>query len=258
VDELIAVEKLAQFRRMGELFRDFSFDTISGAGPNGAIVHYRSSPRTNRKLQAGELFLLDSGAQYLDGTTDITRTIAIGTPTPEMRDRFTRVLKGHIALGAAKFPRGTSGSQLDALARRALWEVGLDYDHGTGHGVGSYLAVHEGPHRISKVPNRVALLPGMIVSNEPGYYKTGAYGIRVENLVAVQTEPVSEGGLPMLSFETLTMAPIDLRLVDTKIMTADEIAWLDAYHQRVRESLTPLLDAPTATWLAQATRPLGA
>ncbi|QEX15828.1 Xaa-Pro aminopeptidase [Hypericibacter terrae] len=258
VDELIAVEKLAQFRRMGELFRDFSFDTISGAGPNGAIVHYRSSPRTNRKLQAGELFLLDSGAQYLDGTTDITRTIAIGTPSPEMRDRFTRVLKGHIALGAAKFPRGTSGSQLDALARRALWEVGLDYDHGTGHGVGSYLAVHEGPHRISKVPNRVALLPGMIVSNEPGYYKTGAYGIRVENLVAVRSEPASEGGLPMLSFETITLAPIDRRLVETKIMTADEIAWLDAYHQRVRESLTPLLDAPTATWLAQATRPVGA
>jgi Xaa-Pro aminopeptidase len=258
VDELIAVEKLAQFRRMGELFRDFSFDTISGAGPNGAIVHYRSSPRTNRKLQAGELFLLDSGAQYLDGTTDITRTIAIGTPTPEMRDRFTRVLKGHIALGAAKFPRGTSGSQLDALARRALWEVGLDYDHGTGHGVGSYLAVHEGPHRISKVPNRVALLPGMIVSNEPVYYKTVAYGIRVENLVAVRAEPAPEGGLPMLSFETITLAPIDRRLVETKIMTADEIAWLDAYHQRVRESLTPLLDAPTATWLAQATRPLGA
>jgi Xaa-Pro aminopeptidase len=258
VDELTAVEKLAQFRRMGELFRDFSFDTISGAGPNGAIVHYRSSPRTNRKLQAGELFLLDSGAQYLDGTTDITRTVAIGVPTPEMRDRFTRVLKGHIALSAAKFPRGTSGSQLDALARRALWEAGLDYDHGTGHGVGSYLAVHEGPHRISKVPNRVALLPGMIVSNEPGYYKTGAYGIRVENLVAVQLEPAPEGGMPMLSFETLTLAPIDRRLVETKIMTADEIAWLDAYHQRVRESLTPLLDAPTATWLAQATRPVGA
>jgi Xaa-Pro aminopeptidase len=258
IDELAAVEKLAQFRRMGELFRDFSFDTISGAGPNGAIVHYRSSPRTNRKLQQGELFLLDSGAQYLDGTTDITRTVPIGTPTPEMRDRFTRVLKGHIALGSARFPRGTSGSQLDVLARRALWEVGLDYDHGTGHGVGSYLAVHEGPHRISKVPNRVALLPGMIVSNEPGYYKTGAYGIRVENLVAVQAEPALAGGMPMLSFETLTMAPIDLRLVDTKIMTADEIAWLDAYHQRVRESLTPLLDAPTATWLAQATRPVGA
>ena len=258
VDELAAVEKLAQFRRMGELFRDFSFDTISGAGPNGAIVHYRSSPRTNRKLQQGELFLLDSGAQYLDGTTDITRTVAIGRPTPEMRDRFTRVLRGHIALGAARFPRGTSGSQLDTLARRALWEVGLDYDHGTGHGVGSYLAVHEGPHRISKVPNRVALLPGMIVSNEPGYYKTGAYGIRVENLVAVQAEPAVEDGLPMLSFETLTLVPIDRRLVEPKIMSAEEIAWLDAYHQRVRESLTPLLDAPTATWLAQATQPAGA
>ena len=258
IDELTAVEKLAQLRRMGELFRDFSFDTISGAGPNGAIVHYRSSPRTNRKLQAGELFLVDSGAQYLDGTTDITRTVAIGAPTPEMRDRFTRVLKGHIALGSVRFPRGTSGSQLDTLARRALWEVGLDYDHGTGHGVGSYLAVHEGPHRISKVPNRVALLPGMIVSNEPGYYKTGAYGIRVENLVAVQSEPALAGGMPMLSFETLTLVPIDLRLVEPKIMTADEIAWLDAYHQRVRESLTPLLDAPTATWLAQATRPVGA
>jgi Xaa-Pro aminopeptidase len=262
VDELQAAERLAEFRRMGELFRDFSFDTIPGSGPNGAIVHYHASPRTNRRLQPGELFLLDSGAQYLDGTTDITRTVAIGAPAPEMRDRFTRVLEGHIALGSARFPRGTTGSQLDVLARRALWDVGLDYDHGTGHGVGSYLGVHEGPQRISKLPNRVPLLPGMIVSNEPGYYKTGAYGIRIENLIVVvpaaPSEPAREGELPMLGFETITLAPIDLALVEPALMTPAEIAWLDAYHARVRETLTPLLDSETAAWLAQATRPVGA
>ncbi|MFZ5790705.1 MAG: aminopeptidase P family protein [Pseudomonadota bacterium] len=262
VDELEAAERLAAFRREGELFRDFSFDTIPGSGPNGAIVHYHASPRTNRRLRPGELFLLDSGAQYLDGTTDITRTVAIGAPAPEMRDRFTRVLKGHIALGSARFPRGTTGSQLDVLARRALWDVGLDYDHGTGHGVGSYLAVHEGPQRISKLPNRVPLLPGMIVSNEPGYYKTGAYGIRIENLIVVvpaaTTEPPREGELPMLGFETITLAPIDLALVEPALMTPAEIAWLDAYHARVRETLTPLLDRETAAWLAGAARPVGA
>src|SRR5215470_14388247 len=179
VDELAAVDKLAQFRRAGDLFRDFSFDTISGAGPNGAIVHYRSSPRTNRPLKSGEPYLVDSGAQYVDGTTDITRTVAIGPQSAEAKDRFTRVLKGHIALALARFPRGTTGSQLDSLARYALWQAGLDYDHGTGHGVGSFLSVHEGPQRISKIPNRVALEPGMIISNEPGYYKDGEYGIRI-------------------------------------------------------------------------------
>jgi len=256
--EMDAVARLAAFRRENEHFRDFSFDTISGAGPNGAIVHYRVSERTNRPIRTGELFLLDSGGQYLDGTTDITRTVAIGEPSAEARDRFTRVLKGHIALGSARFPRGTTGSQLDALARASLWQAGLDYDHGTGHGVGSYLGVHEGPQRISKVPNRVPLLPGMIVSNEPGYYKTGAYGIRIENLVVVVPIPAApEGGPEMLGFETLTLAPIDRNLVDLTLMTAADVAWLDAYHARVRESLTPLVDAKTAVWLARATAPLG-
>jgi Xaa-Pro aminopeptidase len=256
VDELGAAEKLADFRRAGEYFRDFSFDTISGAGPNGAIVHYRSTPRTNRKLQPGELYLVDSGAQYFDGTTDITRTIAIGAPTAEMRERFTRVLKGHVALAMARFPRGTTGSALDTIARYALWQAGLDYDHGTGHGVGSFLSVHEGPQRISKLPNRVALEPGMIVSNEPGYYKTGGYGIRIENLVTVIEDSRPGDERPMLAFETLTLAPIDRRLVDKSLLTPAEIGWLDAYHARVRDALSPKLDAETAAWLAEVAAPI--
>ena len=254
--EIDAAERLAQFRRENELFRDFSFDTISGAGPNGAIVHYRVTPETNRQIKAGELYLIDSGAQYLDGTTDITRTLAVGTPTAEMRDRFTRVLKGHIALGSARFPRGTTGSQLDALARTALWAAGIDYDHGTGHGVGSYLGVHEGPQRISKIPNRVPLDVGMIVSNEPGFYKTGGYGIRIENLVTVIEAPVEGGERPMLAFETLTLAPIDRNLVEPSLLTPAEIAWLDGYHARVRDVIGPLVDPDTAKWLGEATRPL--
>jgi Xaa-Pro aminopeptidase len=256
VDELTAAARLAQFRRAGDLFRDFSFDTISGAGPNGAIVHYRSSERTNRPLTLGEPYLVDSGAQYVDGTTDITRTVAIGPQSAEAKDRFTRVLKGHIALALARFPKGTTGSQLDSLARYALWQAGLDYDHGTGHGVGSFLSVHEGPQRISKIPNRVALEPGMIVSNEPGYYKTGAYGIRIENLVTVIEDPRPGDERPMLAFETLTLAPIDRNLVDKSLLTPAEIAWLDAYHARVREVLSPKLDAATAAWLGQATAPI--
>jgi Xaa-Pro aminopeptidase len=200
------------------------------------------------------LYLVDSGAQYLDGTTDVTRTVAIGSADAEQRDRFTRVLKGHIALAMARFPKGTTGSQLDALARHALWQVGLDFDHGTGHGVGSYLSVHEGPHRISKVPNTVALQPGMIVSNEPGYYKTGAYGIRIENLVAVrELEPLPGAERPMLGFETLTLAPIDRALVEPKLLSDDELAWLNAYHARVRDTLTPLVDSGTAAWLKSVT-----
>jgi Xaa-Pro aminopeptidase len=256
VDELGAVAKLADFRRSGEFFRDFSFDTISGAASNGAIVHYRSTEATNRPLKKGELYLVDSGAQYLDGTTDITRTVAIGKPTAEMKDRFTRVLKGHIALGMARFPRGTTGSALDALARYSLWQVGLDYDHGTGHGVGSFLSVHEGPQRISKAPSRVALEPGMIISNEPGYYKTGAYGIRIENLVTVVEDPRSGDERPMLAFETITMAPIDRHLIDKKLLTQDEIAWLDAYHARVREALLPKADSVTAAFIEEATKPI--
>ncbi len=253
--EIEAADRLAEFRGGGEHFRDFSFDTISGAGPNGAIVHYRATPASNRRLEPGMLYLVDSGAQYLDGTTDVTRTVAIGRPTPEQRDRFTRVLKGHIAIATARFPQGTTGAQLDGFARRPLWDVGLDYDHGTGHGVGSYLGVHEGPQRISKLPSIIALRPGMIVSNEPGYYKTAGYGIRIENLVVVTVLPGLPGGeREMLGFETLTLAPIDLEVVDTALLDAREIDWLNAYHARVRETLTPLVDAATAAWLKDATR----
>jgi len=256
--EIEAGERLLASRREHASFRDLSFDTISGAGSNGAVIHYKATPRTERRLRAGELYLVDSGAQYPDGTTDVTRTVALGEPTAEMRDRFTRVLKGHIALATVRFPRGTTGSQLDVLARRPLWQAGLDYDHGTGHGVGSYLGVHEGPQRISKVLNRVALEPGMIVSNEPGYYKAGAYGIRIENLVAVVECPRCEGAeTDMLGFETLTLAPIDLRLVEPTLMTAEETAWLDTYHARVRAAHRGSLDAETAAWLEAATHPLG-
>jgi Xaa-Pro aminopeptidase len=258
IGEIEAAERLHALRRAGEKFRDLSFDTISGAGSNGAIVHYRASPSSERKLAAGELYLVDSGAQYLDGTTDVTRTLAIGAPSAEMRDRFTRVLKGHIALALARFPEGTTGSQLDTLARASLWQAGLDYDHGTGHGVGSFLGVHEGPQRISKAGSSVALKPGMIVSNEPGYYKTGAYGIRIENLVAVvpmEAAPCKAGEPErrLLGFETLTLAPIDLDLVEPSLLTREEIAWLDAYHARVRATLTPLVDPETARWLDGAT-----
>jgi Xaa-Pro aminopeptidase len=256
LSEIAASDRLEAIRREGEHFRDLSFSTISGAGSNGAIVHYRAMPETEKRLEPGTLYLLDSGAQYLDGTTDVTRTVAIGEPSAEMCDRFTRVLKGHIALALARFPKGTTGTQLDAFARRALWQKGLDYDHGTGHGVGSYLGVHEGPQRISKAPNGQALLPGMIVSNEPGYYKTGAYGIRIENLVLVQpAEGSSER--EMLGFETLTLAPIDRNLIEPALLEDEEIAWLDAYHARVRETLTPLVDPATAHWLAATTAPIG-
>ena len=248
---------LERMRSENEHFQGLSFPTISGSGPNGAIVHYRVTEQTNRDLDQGSLLLVDSGGQYLDGTTDITRTIAIGTPDDEMRDNFTRVLKGHIALATATFPKGTTGSQLDVLARLPLWQVGLDYDHGTGHGVGAYLSVHEGPQRISKMPNSVALLPGMIISNEPGYYKTGAYGIRLENLVAVkdadmEIEPEKE----MLEFETLSLAPFDRNAINTDLLNVDEIAWVNSYHQRVCDQVGPLLDKDTLAWLEQATAPL--
>jgi len=257
VTEIEAAEALAAFRRADPLFRDHAFDTISGAGEHGAIVHYRVNEGSNRDLRLGELYLVDSGGQYLDGTTDITRTLPVGTPTTEQRSRYTLVLKGHIALALARFPEGTSGSQIDALARRPLWSAGLDYDHGTGHGVGSYLGVHEGPQRISKRPSSVALAPGMICSNEPGYYKSGAYGIRIENLVAVMA--LDGGGpdsRPMLGFETLTLAPYCRALIDTEILSLDEIAWIDSYHARVRDTLSPHLDAETARWLARETAPL--
>lgn len=257
--EIEAAERLLAFRKDDAAFRGTSFDTISGAGANGAIVHYRVSPETERRLETGSLFLVDSGGQYPDGTTDVTRTVAIGAPSEEMRDRFTRVLKGHIAIATARFPMGTTGNQLDTLARAALWRAGLDYDHGTGHGVGSYLGVHEGPQRISKAANGVALEPGMIVSNEPGYYKTGAYGIRIENLVVVvESEPEGPGGgeRPLLAFETLTLAPIDRALIVASMLDAEELDWLNAYQARVRETLTPLVDADTARWLDQVCQPI--
>ena len=258
INELGAVERLAAMRAGGAHYRGPSFDTISGAGANGAIVHYRVTEESNRTLEPGTLYLVDSGGQYMDGTTDVTRTVAIGRPEPEHRDRFTRVLRGHIALATARFPRGTTGAQLDALARQFLWQAGLDYDHGTGHGVGHYLNVHEGPQRISRMGSAAALAPGMVVSNEPGYYKTGAYGIRIENLVAVKEADDSDEGF--LGFETLTLAPIDRTLIDPAMLTADERAWLDAYHARVAETLAPLLadDAATLAWLRAATAPLTA
>ncbi len=254
--EIEVSDRLQALREETGKLRDLSFDTISGAGPNGAIVHYRASEATERPLEPGSLYLVDSGAQYRDGTTDITRTVAIGTPSPEMRDRFTRVLKGHIALATARFPVGTSGSQLDALARYALWQIGLDYDHGTGHGVGAYLSVHEGPHRISKMPNTVALQPGMIVSNEPGYYKAGGYGIRIENLIAVKEAEIEGADRRYLEFETLTLAPIDLACVEPNLLTEAERQWLNDYHRRVRETVEPEADEATRAWLAEATRPI--
>jgi Xaa-Pro aminopeptidase len=255
--EIDAVAALESFRRETGLLKDISFPTIAGAGPDGAIVHYRVTTRTNRAIAPGELFLIDSGAQYEDGTTDITRTVAVGEPTAEMRDRFTRVLKGHIAIARAVFPDGTSGAQLDSFARQFLWSEGLDFDHGTGHGVGSYLSVHEGPARISKLGS-AALKRGMILSNEPGYYKSGAYGIRIENLVlVVEAPPVAGAEKALNAFETLTLAPIDRRLIVAEMLTAEETAWLDGYHARVCETLAPLVDAETRGWLVAATRPLG-
>jgi Xaa-Pro aminopeptidase len=254
--EIDAVEALETFRRDGGLLKDISFPTIAGSGPNGAIVHYRVTAKTNRKIAPGELFLIDSGAQFQDGTTDITRTVAVGEPTPEMRDRFTRVLKGHVAIARAVFPDGVQGSQLDSFARAHLWAAGLDFDHGTGHGVGSYLSVHEGPARIAKLGTS-PLMRGMILSNEPGYYKTGHYGIRIENLVLVTEAPAVPGAeKPLNCLETLTFAPIDRRLIDLDLMEGAEIDWLNAYHAEVREKLSPHLAAETAAWLAESTAPL--
>ena len=261
IDEVTAAKKLEECRRQnaaksGMKLEDISFDTISGSGPNGAIVHYHVTQSTNRILGDGELFLVDSGGQYLDGTTDITRTVPIGEPTKEMRRAFTLVLKGMIAISRAKFPEGTRGVDLDVLARRALWEAGLDYAHGTGHGVGSFLSVHEGPQSISK-RGMEPLLAGMILSNEPGYYKTGAYGIRIENLVLVEPTQIPTGGeIAMHGFETLTLCPIDRRLIDTDLLERAELQWLDAYHARVWDELSPLLAPSPRSWLRRVTKPL--
>ncbi len=261
LDEIAAAQALERFRAEagtedGTPLADIAFDTISGAGPNGAIIHYRVTESTNRWIEPGMLYLVDSGAQYRDGTTDITRTVAIGAPTAEMRDRFTRVLKGHVAVATARFPRGTTGAQIDVLARRALWQAGLDFDHGTGHGVGAFLSVHEGPARISKA-GTVPLEPGMLLSNEPGYYKAGAYGIRLENLVVVTEPEYLEGGeRPMMGFETLTLAPFDRRLIEPSLLDPAERQWIDDYHRRVRETLLPRLVGADAAYLEQATKDL--
>lgn len=254
--EIDAVEALETFRRETGALKDVSFPTIAGAGPNGAIVHYRVTRKTNRRIVPGDLLLIDSGAQYEDGTTDVTRTIAIGNPTPEMRNRFTRVLRGHIAIARAAFPDGTTGAQLDTLARQFLWQAGLDFEHGTGHGVGSYLSVHEGPARISKL-GTTPLKRGMILSNEPGYYKPGGFGIRIENLELVVEAKIDGAEKPMNGFDTLTLAPIDRRLIDIALLSDDEQLWVDAYHVRVRTEIRALLqDEATKVWLDAATEPL--
>ena len=256
VTEIGAAKALETFRRETGALRDLSFPAISGFGPHSALPHYRVSEASDLPIGKG-MFLIDSGAQYEDGTTDITRTVAVGKPTAEMRDRFTRVLKGHIAIARAVFPSGATGAQIDSFARVALWEAGLDFDHGTGHGIGSYLSVHEGPQRIAKTGTQ-PLLRGMIVSNEPGYYKEGAFGIRIENLIVVEPRVIAGAERQMLGFETISFAPIDLTLVEPRLMTPIEIRWLDAYHAQVRKLLSGLLDAPTRAWLAKATRKVAA
>jgi len=253
--EIDAAKTLEGYRRATGSLTDLSFDSISGAGSNGAVVHYRVTQSTNRPIVNDEIFLIDSGGQYPDGTTDVTRTMIIGKSTPEMRDRFTRVLKGHISLATVKFPEGTTGAALDAFARRPLWDAGLDYEHGTGHGVGSYLSVHEGPQNISKRPIGQSLKPGMICSNEPGYYKAGEYGIRIENLIVVTDGKEIPGGEKrMMEFETITFAPIDLDLVEPSLLTDGERAWLNDYHAKVRAKIGPQVDDETRVWLANATR----
>jgi Xaa-Pro aminopeptidase len=253
--EIDAVEALETFRRDSGALKDVSFPTIAGTGPNGAIVHYRVTRKSNRRISPGDLLLIDSGAQYEDGTTDVTRTIAIGAPTEEMRDRFTRVLRGHIAIACAVFPDGTTGAQIDTLARQFLWRAGIDFDHGTGHGVGSYLSVHEGPARISKL-GTMPLRRGMILSNEPGYYKTDGFGIRIENLELVVGTDIAGAEKQVNAFQTLTLAPIDRRLVDLNMLGRQELSWLNDYHARVRHEVRASLDDATKVWLDAATAPL--
>ncbi|WP_371036726.1 aminopeptidase P family protein [Rhodosalinus sp. FB01] len=255
--EIEAVTKLEESRRATGKLEDISFDTISCAGPHGAIMHYRVTEETNRPLKAGELYLVDSGGQYLDGTTDITRTVAIGTPTEEMRACYTRVLQGLITLSRLRWPAGLAGRDLDALARMPLWLAGQDYAHGTGHGVGAYLSVHEGPQKIARA-GEAELLPGMILSNEPGFYREGAFGIRLENLIVVEDAPELPGGsvAKMLRFHTLTYVPFERRLVEAEMLHGPERAWLNAYHALVRSKIGPRLGSAAKTWLDAATAPI--
>jgi Xaa-Pro aminopeptidase len=252
--EIDAVAALENERAKTGLLKDVSFTTIAGAGPNAALPHYRVTEASNRRIEPG-VFLVDSGGQYEDGTTDITRTMAIGEPTAEMRDRYTRVLKGHVAISRAVFVKGTSGAQLDALARLPLWQAGLDFDHGTGHGVGSYLSVHEGPQRLSKL-GTTPLEPGMILSNEPGYYKEGEYGIRIENLIIVEERQIPGGDRTIYGFETITWAPYERALIETSLLDGGEIAWINAYHAEVWSKLAPRVEGETKAWLEQACLPL--
>jgi Xaa-Pro aminopeptidase len=261
--ELSAAAQLRAFREATGMLKDLSFDTISAAGPNGASPHYKVDEKSNRRIDPNSIYLVDSGGQYLDGTTDVTRTIWVGPgePTAEMKDRYTRVLKGHIALALAVFPEGTRGAQLDTLARAALWQAGIDYAHGTGHGVGSFLAVHEGPQRIGKFSGGQAgtdepLQAGMILSNEPGYYKQGEYGIRIENLILVEEREIACAEGRYFGFETLTFAPIDKALVDTSLLTRDELRWWDDYHAKVLEIVAPQLDGDALAWVTEACSPL--
>ncbi|MBV1863128.1 MAG: aminopeptidase P family protein [Rhodobacteraceae bacterium] len=255
VMEIDVAQKLEGFRAASGHLRNISFDTICGSGPNGAIVHYRVNEDSNRRIATGDILLVDSGAQYLDGTTDITRTMAIGPPPPEAVRAFTLVLKGMIAISKQRFPKGLAGRDLDALARAALWQNGMDYDHGTGHGVGVFLSVHEGPQRISKVSHE-PLQAGMILSNEPGYYREGAFGIRIENLIVVQDAPALGDNRKMLQFETLTWAPIDRNLIDLALLDDVERQWLNRYHAETMSKIAPLCSDATAQWLAKACAPL--
>jgi Xaa-Pro aminopeptidase len=263
--ELDAAARLQAFREATGQLRDLSFDTISAAGPNGASPHYKVDEASNRRIDPDSVYLVDSGGQYLDGTTDVTRTIWVGPglPSAEVKDRFTRVLKGHIALARAVFPAGTRGSQLDTLARMHLWQAGVDYAHGTGHGVGSFLSVHEGPQRIGKSAGGQAgtdqeLFPGMILSNEPGYYKPGAFGIRIENLILIEPRHIDGAEGDYMGFETLTFAPIDVAMVDTDLMTRDELRWWDDYHAQVMAIVAPQLEGDALDWLKRACAPLSA
>ena len=257
IDEVTAAIKLEESRRQSGQLKDISFDSISAAGPNGALVHYRPTNASKRILKPGSLYLIDSGAQYLDGTTDVTRTLAIGTPTPEMKRHYGLVIKAHIAIATARFPKGTRGQDLDPFARRSLWEAGLDFDHGTGHGVGSFLSVHEGPQRLSRL-GTAELETGMILSNEPGFYLEGQYGIRLETLVLVTPpEAIQGGSREMMGFETLTLVPFDRRLIDVKQLLPWELAWLNAYHARVRREIEPVLRSDDRAWLRHATAPIG-
>jgi Xaa-Pro aminopeptidase len=254
ITEITAAEKLEEFRAEQDLYQGPSFHPISAYGAHAAIVHYSATPESDVPLQKKGLYLIDSGGQYLDGTTDITRTLALGKPTAEQKDRFTRVLKGHIRLAMSGFPDGTAGNQLDTIARMPLWDIGLNFGHGTGHGIGAYLNVHEGPQAISYYRGiGVSLVPGMIISNEPGFYKTGQYGIRTENLILVTA---GQTGSSFQGFETITLCPIDRTLIDASFLDERERQWLNSYHKKVKESLSPLLESQEKEWLQQETQPL--